>query len=60
VLPGSVPHSIGAFVTAAVRGGLAIRSLEEFAPDERFAADHPRAQKYVGWPMLVVMSLIVQ
>jgi len=57
VLPGSVAHSIGAFVTAAVRGGFAIRTVEEFSPDEPFAADYPRAQKYVGWPMLVVMTL---
>ncbi|MCI0460931.1 MAG: class I SAM-dependent methyltransferase [Gemmataceae bacterium] len=57
VQPGSVPHSIGAFVMAAVRGGFRLLDVAEFAPDAEFAAQYPRASKYVGWPMLVVMSL---
>jgi malonyl-CoA O-methyltransferase len=57
VQPGSVPHSIGAFVMAAVRGGFRLLDVAEFAPDAEFAARFPRASKYVGWPMLVVMSL---
>jgi malonyl-CoA O-methyltransferase len=59
VQPGSVPHSIGAFVMAAVRGGFRLSDVVEFAPDAEFAAHYPRATKYVGWPMLVVMSLAV-
>jgi malonyl-CoA O-methyltransferase len=57
VQPGSVPHSIAAFVMAAVRGGFRLSDLAEFAPDAEFAARFPRAAKYVDWPMLVVMSL---
>lgn len=57
VQPGSVPHSVGAFVTAAVRGGFRVEAVEESAPDEAFAVSHPRAAKYVGWPMLVVLTL---
>jgi malonyl-CoA O-methyltransferase len=57
VQPGSLPHSIGAFLMAAVRGGFRLSDVAEFAPDAGFAVQYPRASKYVGWPMLVVMSL---
>jgi len=30
---------------------------EEYAPDAAFAARYPRAERYVGWPMLVVLDL---
>jgi malonyl-CoA O-methyltransferase len=57
VQPGSLPHSVGAFVMAAVRAGFRLSDVAEFAPDARFAERYPRAGKYVGWPMLVVLSL---
>jgi malonyl-CoA O-methyltransferase len=57
VQPGSVPHSVAAFVMAAVRAGFRLTDVVEFAPDAEFAARVPRAAKYVGWPMLVVLSL---
>jgi malonyl-CoA O-methyltransferase len=57
VQPGSLPHSVGAFVMAAVRAGFRLSDVAEFAPDDKFAARYPRAAKYVGWPMLVVLSL---
>ena len=57
VQPGSVPHSVGAFVMAAVRAGFELQAVDEYAPDEAFAGRFPRAGKYVGWPMLVVMRL---
>jgi ubiquinone/menaquinone biosynthesis C-methylase UbiE len=57
VQPGSLPHSIGAFVMASVRAGFRLAEVEEFAPDEEFATRYPRAARYVGWPMLVVMQL---
>jgi malonyl-CoA O-methyltransferase len=57
VQPGSVPYSIGSFVMAAVRAGFTLTDIEEAAPDEQFAARLPRAEKYVGWPMLVVLQL---
>lgn len=57
VQPGSVPHSISAFVMATLRANLQISSIEEFAPDADFAARYPRAEKYIGWPMLVIMEL---
>lgn len=58
VVPGSFPHSVGAFVTAAVEGNFRIERVDEFAPDAELAARVPRAEKYVGWPMLVLMRLL--
>jgi hypothetical protein len=49
--PGS-RHLLCDLVMAAVRAGFAIRNLHEDTPD---AARFPRAEKYVGWPMLVAM-----
>lgn len=57
VQPGSLPHSVGAFVMAAVRAGFRLADIAELAPDSDFADRFPRAAKYVGWPMLVVLSL---
>jgi malonyl-CoA O-methyltransferase len=57
VQPGSVPHSVGQFVMAAVRAGFQLSEITEIAPDEEFAARLPRAEKYIGWPMLVVLEL---
>ena len=59
VSPGSVPHSVGAFVMAAVRAGFRLEAVDEYAPDAAFADRYPRAGKYVGWPMLVVLRLAV-
>jgi ubiquinone/menaquinone biosynthesis C-methylase UbiE len=57
VQPGSVAHTIGDFVMAAVQAGYALEGVDERAPDASFAARYPRAEKYVDWPMLVVLKL---
>jgi malonyl-CoA O-methyltransferase len=57
VQPGSFPHQVGDFVMAAVRAGFRLDGIGEYAPDARFAARYPRAEKYVGWPMLLVMRM---
>jgi malonyl-CoA O-methyltransferase len=57
VQPGSIPHSIGAFVMAAVRAGFTLTDVAEFTPDAEFVAQHPRAAPYLDWPMLVVLLL---
>ena len=57
IQPGSVPHSIGDFVMAAVAAGFRLEAIGEYAPDAAFAARYPRAEKYVDWPMLVVLQL---
>jgi malonyl-CoA O-methyltransferase len=57
VQPGSVPHSVGEFVMAAVRAGFQLSEITELSPDADFAARFGRAEKYIGWPMLVVLEL---
>ena len=57
VQPGSYPHQLGDFVMAAVRAGLGLEGIEERAADAEFATAFPRAAKYVGWPMVVVLRL---
>ena len=57
IAPGSVPHPVSAFVMAAVRGGLRLTDIVETAPDAEFAARYSRAEKYVDWPMLLMMSM---
>jgi malonyl-CoA O-methyltransferase len=59
VRPGSVDHPLGAFVMVAVRAGFRLEGIDEHAPDAALAARCPRAAKYVGWPMLVVLRLVV-
>ena len=57
VAPGSLPHLIGDFVMAAVRAGFTLRRIGEYAPDAEFAKRYPRAERYLNWPMLVVLTL---
>jgi len=57
VQPGSLPHKLGDFVMAVVRAGFVLESIGEHAPDAPFAARYPRAEKYVGWPMLVILQM---
>lgn len=57
VQPGSVAHSFSEFVMSARRAGFELANVEEISPDSEFAARYPRAEKYVNWPMLVVMQL---
>jgi malonyl-CoA O-methyltransferase len=57
VKPGSLPHSVSAFVMAAIRARLEIVELTERAADDEFAASYPRAARYVNWPMLLVLVL---
>jgi ubiquinone/menaquinone biosynthesis C-methylase UbiE len=54
----SLPHQVGAFVMAALRAGFGLDRVGEYAPDADFAARYPRAEKYVGWPMLVTLRLL--
>ena len=53
----TVPHTIADYVNAAVGAGLAIDRVGEHAMPESLGATHPRAARYVGWPMLLTMRL---
>lgn len=57
VQPGSIPHQLGEMVMAAQAAGFSVEAIQEHAPDPPFASLFPRAKKYVGWPMLVVLEL---
>jgi ubiquinone/menaquinone biosynthesis C-methylase UbiE len=57
VEPGSVEHTLGDVVMAAVRAGFTLTGIDERAADAELAARYPRAGKYLGWPMLVVLRL---
>jgi malonyl-CoA O-methyltransferase len=57
VQPGSMKHQLSDFVMAAVRAGFHLENIAEYAADAAFAARYPRAEKYIGWPMLVVLTL---
>ena len=53
----SEPHQISDYVMAAVRAGLAINHIGEYPVTEPLAARLPRAEKYIGWPMLFLIQL---
>jgi SAM-dependent methyltransferase len=55
--PGSLPHQLGDFIMAAVKAGFRLDGVDEYSPDAEFAARYPRAAKYIGWPMLVLLRL---
>ena len=55
--PGSRPHSLEDFLQASTGAGFALEEMVERAPVAAFAERWPRAGRYVGWPMLVVLSL---
>ena len=57
VQPGSMKHQLSDFVIAAVRAGFHLENMGEYAADAAFASRYPRAEKYIGWPMLVVLAL---
>ncbi|MBM3908006.1 MAG: methyltransferase domain-containing protein [Gemmatimonadetes bacterium] len=57
VMPGSLPHSVAEFVMGALHAGFTIDAVTEHAPTDETALRYPRAAKYVGWPMLVLLVL---
>ena len=60
VQPGSLAHSMADFLMAAIRAGFRLDHIGEHAPDAAFAARYPRAEKYIGYPMLVVLGLVAE
>jgi ubiquinone/menaquinone biosynthesis C-methylase UbiE len=55
--PESHAHQVSDYVMGAIRAGLPLREVSEHAVDQALARQLPRAEKYLGWPMLWVMSL---
>lgn len=56
VRPAGHPHQISHFLAAALRAGLDLSRISEHAVDDDLAARNPRAAKYRGWPMLLMMA----
>ena len=57
VEPGSIRYGVGDFIMSAIESGLKLSAIEELSPHKELAARFPRAQKYLQWPMLFIMSL---
>ena len=57
ILIGSHRHTISEYVMAALASGWEIEHLSEHAVDDTLARAMPKAEKYIGWPMLVLMGL---
>ncbi len=55
--PHSFAHRIADYVNGARAGGLGIHRVGEVDVDEELASRVPRAQRYLGWPMLWWMHL---
>jgi malonyl-CoA O-methyltransferase len=58
VRPAACPHQISDYIMAAVGAGWTLDHLSEHAADEALAARFPRARRYIGWPMLLIMRLM--
>jgi malonyl-CoA O-methyltransferase len=58
VRPRSYRAQLSDYVMGALDAGLMIERLSEHAVDEQLAARVPRAAKYLGWPMLLVMAFV--
>ncbi|MBU0617662.1 MAG: class I SAM-dependent methyltransferase [Planctomycetes bacterium] len=50
-------HTYGDYVTAVLKSGLHIEEIVERKVDADLVARTPRAEKYVGWPLLLAMRL---
>jgi malonyl-CoA O-methyltransferase len=57
IRPQSHPHQIADFVMAALHAGLRLEHISEHAVDDALVARSPRAAKYLGWPMLLMLGL---
>lgn len=57
VYPASVSNQISDYVVAANRTNLIFDYMFEHAVDEGLCERSPRARKYLGWPLLLMMRL---
>lgn len=57
IYPKSEPNQISDYVMASVQAGLGIEHMSEHAVDAQLAEASPRAAKYLGWPLLLLLCL---
>lgn len=55
VYPQAARHQVSDYVMATLRAGWTLDHLGEHAVDEALAAQLPRAAKFLGWPMLLIL-----
>jgi malonyl-CoA O-methyltransferase len=55
--PAAAAHCISDYVLAAERAGLSVERMSEHAVDEELVTRSPRAAKYLGWPLLLLLRL---
>lgn len=58
ISPAGHAHQMSDYLMAAVRAGLTPEHLSEHAADAALVARSPRAERYLGWPMLLLMKLL--
>ena len=58
ISPAGHAHQVSDYLMAAVRAGLELEHVSEHAADAGLAARSPRAARYIGWPMLLLMKLV--
>jgi malonyl-CoA O-methyltransferase len=57
ISPAGHAHRMSDYLMAASRADLTLEHMSEHAADAALAARSPRAAKYLGWPMLLLMEL---
>lgn len=58
ISPASHQHRMSDYLMAAVRAGLRLELASEYPADAALAAQSPRAGKYLGWPMLLLLKFV--
>ncbi|MBF0545894.1 MAG: class I SAM-dependent methyltransferase [Candidatus Riflebacteria bacterium] len=58
IRPESASNKISDYVMASQKSGLKIEFIGEYEVDEKLCERSPRAQKYLGWPLLLLMKLL--
>jgi ubiquinone/menaquinone biosynthesis C-methylase UbiE len=58
ISPAAHAHQLSDYLMAAIRAGLKLEHVSEHAADAALAERSPRAARYVGWPMLLLMKLL--
>src|SRR5262245_17552482 len=57
IRPASFSHQISDYVMGALRSGLRLVELSEYCVDDSLVAQSERAEKHLGWPLLLIMKL---
>ena len=57
IRPASLSHLISDYVMGAITAGLRLVELSEYSVDAALVAQSQRAEKHLGWPLLLLMKL---